>query len=180
MDAVRSLYDLQNSMIFTPCCPSAGPTGGAGVALPAGICNLTTAMTFFAMPLPLSTPSGTVYRVHRVSLPAPADRGDGEDGRDESLDFLDLTEVEFDRGRPAEDAHQHADLLLLHHHLVHHAGKVHEGPRSDPHLGALLEGDAVLRRLIPQLLEQPLDLQIIQRDRPRAGAHESCHARGVA
>src|SRR5690349_1822056 len=36
-------------MIFTPCCPSAGPTGGAGVALPAGICSFTWPITFFAM-----------------------------------------------------------------------------------------------------------------------------------
>ena len=27
--------------MFTPFCPNAGPTGGAGVAPPAGICNLT-------------------------------------------------------------------------------------------------------------------------------------------
>jgi len=30
----------QNSIMFTPCCPNDGPTGGAGFALPAGICNL--------------------------------------------------------------------------------------------------------------------------------------------
>src|SRR5438105_9362256 len=29
---VRALNVLQNSMMFTPCWPSAGPTGGAGVA----------------------------------------------------------------------------------------------------------------------------------------------------
>ena len=46
---VRALNVLQKSMMFTPACPSAGPTGGAGVALPAGICNLTYPVTFFAM-----------------------------------------------------------------------------------------------------------------------------------
>ena len=30
--SVAALYALQNSMMFTPCWPSAGPTGGAGVA----------------------------------------------------------------------------------------------------------------------------------------------------
>ena len=35
--AVRALNSLQNSMMFTPCCPSAGPTGGDGFALPAGL-----------------------------------------------------------------------------------------------------------------------------------------------
>src|SRR5207302_10715346 len=37
-------------MMLTPCWPSAGPTGGAGVALPAGIWSLTTATTFFMTP----------------------------------------------------------------------------------------------------------------------------------
>src|ERR1700682_5390252 len=47
--AVRSLYSLQNAMILTPWGPSAVPIGGAGLALPAGICSFTTALTRFAM-----------------------------------------------------------------------------------------------------------------------------------
>src|SRR3989442_15609916 len=46
---VLALNALQKSMILTPCGPSAVPTGGAGVALPAGICSLTWAVTFFAI-----------------------------------------------------------------------------------------------------------------------------------
>src|SRR6202166_4687967 len=46
---VLALNALQKSMMLTPCGPSAVPTGGAGVALPAGICNLTCAVTFFAI-----------------------------------------------------------------------------------------------------------------------------------
>src|SRR5271169_2212445 len=38
---VLALNALQKSIILTPCGPSAVPTGGAGVALPAGICNFT-------------------------------------------------------------------------------------------------------------------------------------------
>ena len=72
MEAVRSLYALQNSMMFTPCCPSAGPTGGAGVAFPAGICNLTTAVTFFAIPQPQFTQSSQSAQSHNLQ----ADRGD--------------------------------------------------------------------------------------------------------
>jgi hypothetical protein len=48
-EEVRSLYSLQKAIMLTPCCPRAGPTGGAGVALPAGICNLIIVFTFFAM-----------------------------------------------------------------------------------------------------------------------------------
>src|SRR5713226_5733835 len=47
--AVFALNALQKSMMFTPCWPSAGPTGGAGVAFPAGICSLTCPITFFAI-----------------------------------------------------------------------------------------------------------------------------------
>ena len=35
LSAVFSLYYLVNSMMLMPCGPSAVPTGGAGVALPA-------------------------------------------------------------------------------------------------------------------------------------------------
>src|SRR5215475_10870519 len=44
---VRALNCLQNSMMLLCAWPSAGPTGGAGVALPASICNLTDVCTFF-------------------------------------------------------------------------------------------------------------------------------------
>src|SRR5215472_7172391 len=44
---VRALNCLQNSMMLICAWPRAGPTGGAGVALPASICNLTDVCTFF-------------------------------------------------------------------------------------------------------------------------------------
>src|SRR5215472_5370264 len=44
---VRALNCLQNSMMLICAGPNAGPTGGAGVALPASICNFTCACTFF-------------------------------------------------------------------------------------------------------------------------------------
>src|SRR5947208_5546187 len=47
--AVRSLYSLTNAIMLMPCWPSAGPTGGAAVALPASTWILTTALTFFAI-----------------------------------------------------------------------------------------------------------------------------------
>src|ERR1700691_4659719 len=43
---VRALNCLQNSMMLTCAWPSAGPTGGAGVALPASICTFTWVCTF--------------------------------------------------------------------------------------------------------------------------------------
>src|SRR5260370_13176542 len=49
---VLSLNCLTKAPIFTPCAPSAGPTGGAGVAWPPGHCNLTCAVNCFAICLP--------------------------------------------------------------------------------------------------------------------------------
>src|SRR5262249_10593321 len=53
---VWALKPLQNSMMFTPCWPSAGPTGGDGFALPAGICSFTIAWPFFIATPPASDP----------------------------------------------------------------------------------------------------------------------------
>src|SRR5436853_6644037 len=55
---VLALNCLQNSMMLMPAWPSAGPTGGAGVALPAAICNFTEPVTFFAIILPYLEPCG--------------------------------------------------------------------------------------------------------------------------
>src|SRR2546426_4902337 len=46
---VRALNCFTNSMMFTPWGPSAVPTGGAGVACPAGTCSFTTAAIGFAI-----------------------------------------------------------------------------------------------------------------------------------
>src|SRR5439155_17791574 len=50
---VWALNALQNSMMLTPCWPSAGPTGGAGFACPPGICSLMSVRTFLAMSVEL-------------------------------------------------------------------------------------------------------------------------------
>src|ERR1700741_2391505 len=44
---VLALNCLQKSIMFTPCGPSAVPTGGAGVDLPGGNCSLVFVCTFF-------------------------------------------------------------------------------------------------------------------------------------
>src|SRR5207302_10624585 len=64
---VFSLNCLQKSIMFTPCWPRAGPTGGAGFAAPAGICSLICVLTFFAMGLYLPP---RIRRNSRTSAPA--------------------------------------------------------------------------------------------------------------
>src|SRR3954451_6445632 len=95
-DSVAALYCLQNSMMFTPCWPSAGPTGGAGVARPALICSLMIADSFFlgGMSFPLLRAGGAGL----LGEPRPSDLGD-------------VGEVELDRCLAAEDRHQHLELL---------------------------------------------------------------------
>ena len=50
---VAALNALQNSMMFRPRWPRAGPTGGEGFACPAGISSLMYPSIFFAMYFPL-------------------------------------------------------------------------------------------------------------------------------
>src|SRR3990172_5301861 len=70
--AVLALKVLQNSMILTPCCPRAGPTGGEGLAFPAGTWSFTTAVTFLAM-APLDLLHLEELEVHRRGAAEDAD-----------------------------------------------------------------------------------------------------------
>jgi hypothetical protein len=47
LSCVRALNCLQNSIIFTPLEPKAGPTGGEGLAAPPLICSLIIPAYFF-------------------------------------------------------------------------------------------------------------------------------------
>src|SRR5438094_5181697 len=100
---VASLYCRQNSMMLTPCWPSAVPTGGAGVAWPALICSLTRAMTFL--------------RLRLAALPmfvtSCGASGPGQASHCSWLYLGDLVEAELDRCLPVEDADQHLQLRLV-------------------------------------------------------------------
>ena len=48
MSAVLALKSLQKDMMFRPACPSAGPTGGAGLAWPALMSSLMLAVMTLA------------------------------------------------------------------------------------------------------------------------------------
>src|SRR5437588_4503347 len=75
--AVRSLYCLTNSMTLR-CGATAGPTGGAGVALAAPICSLITVLTFLAKGFLLLSGSRRPYSVRERLV----------DGGDESPDYI--------------------------------------------------------------------------------------------
>src|SRR6202048_1673904 len=85
LSSVAALYCLQNSIVWTPWGPSAVPTGGAGVALPAGSWIFTMAVTrLLAMGC-----AGLL------------------------LELRDLGEVEFDGRLPPEDVDQDLEFELV-------------------------------------------------------------------
>src|SRR6201993_2417973 len=99
--AVCALKALQNSMMLTPCWPSAGPTGGAGFACPPGICSLMSVRTFFAN--------------LRTLL----------------VDLLHLVERELDRHLALEDVDEHLELLRVRVDVDDLAVEVAQRPRRD-------------------------------------------------
>src|SRR6185369_12798358 len=143
---VWALNCLQNSMMFTPRWPSAGPTGGLGFACPAGICSFTSATTFFAI-----------------------------DSSRLSSGLLDLHEVELDGRRTPEDADQDAQLALLRLHLFDDAVEVLERPVDHLHVLAGLEEDLRLRldRALLDLLRDLSHLGLGDRRRIGGAADEA-------
>src|SRR3954452_4964352 len=85
-------------MMLTPCWPSAGPTGGAGVAWPAWICSLMRPATFFL------------------------------GGMCGSSDLRNLAERQLDRRLPDEDGHEDLQPLGLRVDLVDGRAQARERP----------------------------------------------------
>src|SRR5215217_5021475 len=126
-DSVAALYALQNSMMLTPCWPSAGPTGGAGVAAPALIWSLMTAVNRFLGGMTSFFSAGQFWP--RTGL-----------------DLRDLVERQLDGRLAAEDGDQHLQLLLLGVDLVDGGGQRGERPVHDGHRLPDLEVDDGGRR----------------------------------
>src|SRR5687767_14288039 len=129
MSFVASLKRLTNSPMLTPCWPSAGPTGGAGVADPPGHCSFTFALSSFAMTCLLS-----------------------EDRAGRS-DRLDLPVLELDRRRAPEDGDDDAHDALRRDRLVDDAVERLERAFLDLDGVALLEGHLDLGRLLGAALD---------------------------
>src|SRR6266496_570464 len=174
-DSVAALYALQNSMMLTPCWPSAGPTGGAGFAAPAWICSLMTAASFFDL-------GGILLLFSWTCL----------------VDWLELgylAERQLDRGLAAEDRDQHLQLLVHGVDVADRGGKggertVHDRDRLadrevyELDLRLLRRGRAAAAtdrgRLLGRRRKDLDDLVQRERRRTRRGADESGDARRVA
>src|SRR3712207_8544094 len=98
-------------MMLTPCWPSAGPIGGAGVAWPALICSLMTAETFFLGGM--SGPNGWLAGGSSRRL---GDRRDGE-----GSDLGDLVERQLDRRLAPEDGDRKSTRLNSSHANISYA-----------------------------------------------------------
>mmetsp|Transcript_80317 Transcript_80317/g.181244 ORF Transcript_80317/g.181244 Transcript_80317/m.181244 type:complete len:210 (+) Transcript_80317:298-927(+) len=70
--AVRALYSLTKKAIFAPKAPKAGPTGGAGVALPAGRLSLTEPISVNAfMEVRAARRRAILPAANAVAMPRP-------------------------------------------------------------------------------------------------------------
>src|SRR5262245_10394158 len=127
---VLALNCLQNSMMLIPAWPSAGPTGGAGVALPASICSFTYPVTFLGA---IAQFLQGLSPQNQISL------------RD---DLLYLAELELHRRRAAEDRDHHRDFALVFVHIVDHTLEGGERALGDADLLVLLELHAQLRLVL--------------------------------
>src|SRR5215216_2080877 len=144
---VWALNALQNSMMLTPCWPSAGPTGGAGLAAPAGICSLIIVRIFRAI----------------GSLPPPR------------LQLLHLVVADLDRRLAAEDRHQHLELGGVLVDLRDLTGEV--GQRAGDDLDGLADRELGAARGAhgDLAMQQPVDLGLGERDRLVGRADEAGH-----
>src|SRR4051812_40739905 len=127
---VLALNCLQNSMMLTCAWPRAGPTGGAGVALPAAIWSFTCPVTFFAMFSSLRSLDYFANSAFQAS---------------DLSDLLDLSELELHRSGAPEDGDHDLEGLAVFVHFIHDAGEVGERAFGDLDRLVLLELHAQLR-----------------------------------
>src|SRR6266550_1507065 len=114
-------------MMLTPCCPRAGPTGGAGLAAPAWICSLMIAVSFFFL--------GGIPWLSCLCVLA-------------GLELGDLAERQLDRGLAAEDRHQHLEFLMQRIDLVDRGRQSGERTVHDRHRLSDREVDDLDLRLV--------------------------------
>src|ERR1043165_1200307 len=119
---VASLNCLTKAAMLTPCEPSAGPTGGAGVACPAGHWSLILAVTSLAMTSRACAcsdrESARRHRGARASLELVSDA-------------LHFPVLEFDGRRSTEDRDDDLDRALVRRDFLDRAVEAVEGPRLD-------------------------------------------------
>src|SRR5260221_12460203 len=118
---VLALNCLQKSMMFTPWGPSAVPTGGAGVALPAANSNLMVFCTFFGamFSLPQNFPGGITPPLQE---------------RLKSAELFDACKIEFNRRGAPENRDGNLEPAVIVVNLFDRAVEIREWAVDDAHL----------------------------------------------
>src|SRR5689334_9803836 len=198
---VRALNSLQKAMMLMPCGPSAVPTGGAGLAFPAGIWSFTKPDTFFAITLLSFTrrQAGLTTTVvftspwlarGRRSRPVRSGEFGVNGGRcvwsplthHSSPPYsvaLQLQVIQLHRRRATEQAHRDADLPLVGHHFLDRPVEIGERSLGDRHGLPDEEGDLLLRHRLLDFVsdaEQTVDLFRAERLREPLVPDELDHA----
>src|SRR5580658_11331946 len=136
---VRALNCLQNSMILSCAWPSAGPTGGAGVAFPAAICNFTNPVTFFAM-----IPSRTSNADCQFPIADRVPENRRLEIENALRHFLHLVKLQLHRSRAAKNCDHHLHRLAILIHFVDQTGEGGERSFRDAYRFVLFELDLQL------------------------------------
>src|SRR5262249_26388200 len=110
-------------MMFSPCGPSAVPTGGAGVAFPAGSCSLIVVCTFFG--------GMFLYPFSSTSYPEPRT---ARRGVNSSTQLLDGSKIQFYRRRTPENRHGNLQTAMVVVDVFHRAVEIRKRPVDDAHL----------------------------------------------
>src|SRR5690349_19420304 len=183
---VCALNALQNSMMLTPCWPSAGPTGGAGLAAPAGIWSLIRVRTFFAIfgrvRLGGEWCGWWFFRISCGCLRHPYMLVSGLTPLTEPEDLSDLLHLvvpDLNGSLAPEDRDQDLELRRV---LVDLGDLAREiGQRPGDHLDGLADRElgAASRPLRRLAVKKAVHLGLGERDRLVSRAHEAGHAGSV-
>src|SRR5688572_2881331 len=179
LSRVLSLKSLTNCPMLTPCCPNAGPTGGAGVAWPPGHCSLTIALTSLAIGSPRG-PGGAAVAEMGTADPSHWGRRSAAGGK--ASDRFHLPVADGHGRRTPEDVHRDLEGALVGVHVLH--GRIHVLERAflDLDAVALAEVDRHLRLLLRRVhaAEHRLDVLRPRRRRLRPRADEIAEAGRLA
>src|SRR5437762_4028528 len=157
---VAALKSLQNAMMFTPRGPRAVPTGGAGLACPAGICSLIWATISLAI----------LERVCSRDL-----------GADGSAAF-DLPIFQFHRRGATKNSDRNAQLATFGIDFFNDTGLILERTVGDLHGFANFEADFWFHLLFAllHLREHAFHFRLSHRDGFILGSGKPDHARCIA
>src|SRR5215472_2355442 len=166
---VLALNCLQKSMMLTPWGPSAVPTGGAGVALPAGNCNLMVVCSFFGGIFPL--PQISFCGRKRLASKKPSG----------SAQFFDAGKIEFHRRRAAKNCDGNLQPAVVVVDLFDRAVEIREWPVHDTYLLVAFVNHLGLRAVLRRVyaIDDGVDFRFRKRRRRRSRTDKTGYARRI-